>query len=152
MYNIFEHSSADTRYHVVINLCWVQPIITRFSGGKFGPDHPLYISKEEYDPQVSRCCFKKKTCEIYIRICAILLCDLRLNDNMPPPLQCPPATGRFQLPEKFVRNVQLNFGPQHPAAHGVLRYNHQDQMLVVVYGGREGGVFFFKLTLAPLHI
>ena len=27
-------------------------LIIRFSGGKFGPDHPLYISKEEYDPQV----------------------------------------------------------------------------------------------------
>jgi len=26
-----------------------------------------------------------------------------------------------QLPEKFVKNMQLNFGPQHPAAHGVLR-------------------------------
>ncbi len=24
-------------------------------------------------------------------------------------------------PEKFVKNLQLNFGPQHPAAHGVLR-------------------------------
>ena len=23
--------------------------------------------------------------------------------------------------EKFVRNLQINFGPQHPAAHGVLR-------------------------------
>merc|ERR1712010_359782 len=64
---------------------WDEDFVGRFSGGKFGPDHPLYISKEEYDPQ------------------------------------CPPATGRFQLPEKFVRNVQLNFGPQHPAAHGVLR-------------------------------
>merc|ERR1719379_2822397 len=32
-----------------------------------------------------------------------------------------PHTQRFQLPEKFVRNMQLNFGPQHPAAHGVLR-------------------------------
>merc|ERR1712032_1376759 len=64
---------------------WDEEFVGRFSGGKFGPDHPLYISKEEYDPQ------------------------------------CPPATGRFQLPEKFVRNVQLNFGPQHPAAHGVLR-------------------------------
>lgn len=24
-------------------------------------------------------------------------------------------------PEKVVRNMVLNFGPQHPAAHGVLR-------------------------------
>merc|ERR1712130_88137 len=64
---------------------WDEDFVGRFSGGKHGPDHPLYISKEEYDPG------------------------------------CPPATGRFQLPEKFVRNVQLNFGPQHPAAHGVLR-------------------------------
>ncbi len=24
-------------------------------------------------------------------------------------------------PEKYVKNLQLNFGPQHPAAHGVLR-------------------------------
>lgn len=24
-------------------------------------------------------------------------------------------------PEKTVRNMVLNFGPQHPAAHGVLR-------------------------------
>ena len=45
-----------------------------------------------------------------------------INSNFPPSQQCPPPTGRFQLPEKFVRNVQLNFGPQHPAAHGVLRY------------------------------
>merc|ERR1712223_1701153 len=64
---------------------WDEEWAGRFSGGKFGPDHPLHISKEEYDPQP------------------------------------PPATGRFQLPEKFVKNTQINFGPQHPAAHGVLR-------------------------------
>merc|ERR1719431_2204302 len=49
------------------------------------PEHPLYVSKEEFDPQLM------------------------------------PHTGRLPLPEKFVRNTQLNFGPQHPAAHGVLR-------------------------------
>ena len=32
-----------------------------------------------------------------------------------------PHTQRLPNPEKFVRNMQLNFGPQHPAAHGVLR-------------------------------
>merc|ERR1712156_1211475 len=30
---------------------WDEEWAGRFSGGKFGPDHPLYISKEEYDPQ-----------------------------------------------------------------------------------------------------
>lgn len=34
----------------------------------------------------------------------------------------PPYNGKMApLPEKNVRNMSVNFGPQHPAAHGVLR-------------------------------
>ena len=32
-----------------------------------------------------------------------------------------PDKGEAWRKEKFVRNLQINFGPQHPAAHGVLR-------------------------------
>ena len=35
--------------------------------------------------------------------------------------------------EKYVKNTQLNFGPQHPAAHGVLVRNKR--------------LFFFLVTL-----
>lgn len=33
----------------------------------------------------------------------------------------PPWNGKSAPTEKSVKNVTLNFGPQHPAAHGVLR-------------------------------
>lgn len=33
----------------------------------------------------------------------------------------PPMNSRAQVIEKNVQNITLNFGPQHPAAHGVLR-------------------------------
>ena len=32
-----------------------------------------------------------------------------------------PENDNLWQKEKFVRNLQINFGPQHPAAHGVLR-------------------------------
>ena len=31
------------------------------------------------------------------------------------------STERSKVVEKRVQNVTINFGPQHPAAHGVLR-------------------------------
>lgn len=33
----------------------------------------------------------------------------------------PPWNGQVAPIEKAVKNITLNFGPQHPAAHGVLR-------------------------------
>ena len=40
-----------------------------------------------------------------------------------PPTGSNPETNEpWRAKEKFVRNLQINFGPQHPAAHGVLRY------------------------------
>jgi len=42
------------------------------------------------------------------------------NRGVPIPDDVYPARPEEEV-EKFVRNLQLNFGPQHPAAHGVLR-------------------------------
>lgn len=33
----------------------------------------------------------------------------------------PPWNAQIAPTEKAVKNITLNFGPQHPAAHGVLR-------------------------------
>lgn len=38
-----------------------------------------------------------------------------------PRFPCISSTAQFRSPELNVRNLMLNFGPQHPAAHGVLR-------------------------------
>merc|ERR1719452_472628 len=57
-----------------------------------------------------------------------------------------PHTGRYIQPEKFVKNMQLNFGPQHPAAHGVLRLvlqldgetvTHADPHIGLLHRGTE---------------
>lgn len=45
-------------------------------------------------------------------------------------------SGKVSLVEKKIQNVTLNFGPQHPAAHGVLR-------LVLEL---DGEVIFIKTT------
>ena len=63
------YASTITMYHANIVFIFVLSIVARFSGGKFGPDHPLYISKEEYNPQVCICDFEKILDEISIIIC-----------------------------------------------------------------------------------
>lgn len=35
--------------------------------------------------------------------------------------KCPPPRGTKPVPEQSIKNTKINFGPQHPAAHGVLR-------------------------------
>lgn len=58
----------------------------------------------------------------------------------------PDYTNRKVPVEKFVQNVQLNFGPQHPAAHGVLRMmlqldgetvTHADPHIGLLHRGTE---------------
>ena len=44
-------------------------------------------------------------------------------------------TERSKVVEKHVQNVTINFGPQHPAAHGVLR-------LVLTLDGEVGKTIF----------
>ena len=46
----------------------------------------------------------------------VLLPPEEQDKNLPPPW-----THKLAPIEKKVRNVTINFGPQHPAAHGVLR-------------------------------
>ena len=48
-------------------------------------------------------------------------------------------TERSQVIEKHVQNITLNFGPQHPAAHGVLR-------LVLTLDGEVGTALSLFLT------
>ena len=45
------------------------------------------------------------------------------SPSLPPslPLSLPPSTLTEPVPGKTVTNMTMNFGPQHPAAHGVLR-------------------------------
>ena len=60
-------------------------------------DRDLYMSKEEYDVLLSR---------DFIEVG---------ESNKGTPVDEVP------IYERYVKNTQLNFGPQHPAAHGVLR-------------------------------
>lgn len=45
----------------------------------------------------------------------------------------PPWNGKIPIPEKTFRNVIINFGPAHPAAHGVLRMMVELEGEVVVF-------------------
>lgn len=48
-------------------------------------------------------------------------------------------TAEFRPPEVTVRNLMLNFGPQHPAAHGVLRLILEMELEVCM----DAGIFIF---------
>jgi len=61
------------------------------------------------------------------------------------------------VPEKFAQNVQLNFGPQHPAAHGVLRMvlqldgetvTHADPHIGLLHSGTEKLIEYKTYTQA----
>lgn len=42
-------------------------------------------------------------------------------DEITSKFKIPPANGKVPLLERKVRNMVINFGPAHPAAHGCLR-------------------------------
>jgi len=54
-----------------------------------------------------------------------------------------PYHGIMLPTEKTVKNLSLNFGPQHPAAHGVLR-------LVLELDGEVVYIFWFSLGMIPV--
>lgn len=43
------------------------------------------------------------------------------TDEITAKFKIPPANGKMPLPERKVKNLVINFGPAHPAAHGCLR-------------------------------
>ena len=47
--------------------------------------------------------------------------QISLDKDVPIGYDGGPGHGNRSLSEIFVKTTQVNFGPQHPAAHGVLR-------------------------------
>ncbi len=90
-----------------------------FIGHPFRKDFPLSGNVEvRYDPEKARVVYQPVSIEPRVLVPKVIRHDNRYDPALTAAIR---GASRRANPMAEIRNYTMNFGPQHPAAHGVLR-------------------------------